>query len=100
MFLSPSYLTLKVIPAIIMELDKIYGDNIRNLHYALYPHFYHPLLESVLMAIVIITVILSVDRYVAVFYPFRIYRLKCDEQHKSAKLLGYYAKVIYGFKPL
>ena len=75
MFLSPSYLTLKLIPAIIMELDKIYEDNIRNLHYALYPHFYHPFLEIILMAIVILTVILSIDRYVAVFYPFRIYRL-------------------------
>ena len=60
-------------------MDKIYEDNIRNFHYAAYPYFYHPSLEMIQMAIVIITVILSVDRYVAVFYPFRIYRQSTKE---------------------
>ena len=50
-----------------------------NLYYYLYPHFFHPILKIIQMCQVIITVILSIDRYVVVFYPYIIYRLfyKC-----------------------
>ena len=74
MFPLLSYLTLKAVLVLIVELDKAYGDNIINLHCALYPYFFHPFLKIFQMAIVIITVILSIDRYVVVFYPYRIYR--------------------------
>ena len=74
MFPLLSYLTLKAVLVLIVEWDKAYGDNIINLHCALYPYFFHPFLKIFQMAIVIITVILSIDRYVVVFYPYRIYR--------------------------
>ena len=58
-----------------MEFNIAYpGQNIMNFYYAYQPYFFHPFMKSSQMAVVILTVILSMDRYVVVFYPYLIYR--------------------------
>ena len=58
-----------------MEFDGLYKDqNIMNLHNAYYALFFHPFSKISQMAVVVLTVILSIDRYVVVFYPYIIYR--------------------------
>ena len=76
-----SYLTIKlfvVIVNVILFYNK--GQNLDNLHNRLDPYIIHPFLKIFQMAMVIIIVILSIDRYVVVFYPYVIYRNlgKCE----------------------
>ena len=70
-----SYLTIKlfvVIVNVILFYNK--GQNLDNLHNRLDPYIIHPFLKIFQMAMVIIIIILSIDRYVVVFYPYIIYR--------------------------
>ena len=67
---------LKGITKLMIEFDDSYEEeNLLNLYHALYPYLIHPFHKIVQMCQVIITVILSIDRYVVVFYPYIIYRL-------------------------
>ena len=50
------------------------GQNFYNIYNVLHPYVIHPFLKIFQMSMVIITVILSIDRYVVVFYPYIIYR--------------------------
>ena len=75
MYILFSYLTIKLFMVIVYVIQ-LYnkGQNFYNIHNALYPYIIHPFLKIFHMSTVIITVILSIDRYVVVFYPYVIYR--------------------------
>ena len=74
-FADITYLTLKFIFTLSKILDAAFpGRNLRNTWYRYHPLFFHPLLKIAQMATIIITVILSVDRFIVIFYPYRIYR--------------------------
>ena len=81
MYILFSYLTIKLFMVIVYVIQ-LYnkGQNFYNIHNALYPYIIHPFLKIFHMSTVIITVILSIDRYVVVFYPYVIYRNlgKCE----------------------
>ena len=74
-FVDITYLTLKFIFTMSKILDSAFpGRNMGNFWYKFHPFFFHPLLKITQMAMIIITVILSVDRFIVIFYPYRIYR--------------------------
>ena len=74
-FADITYLTLKFIFTLSKILDAAFpARNLRNTWYRFHPLFFHPLLKIAQMATIIITVILSVDRFIVIFYPYRIYR--------------------------
>ena len=74
-YVDISYLTLKFILTLIKTLNSIYpGRNMMNLYCGFHPFLLHPLLKITQMAMILITVILSVDRFIVVFYPYHIYR--------------------------
>ena len=74
-YVDISYLTPKFILTFIRTLNSLYpGRNLMNVYCGLHPFFFHPLLKITQMAMIIITVILSVDRFIVVFYPYHIYR--------------------------
>ena len=74
-FVDITYLTLKFIFTMSKILDSAFpGRNMGNFWYKFHPFFFHPLLKITQMAMIILTVILSVDRFIVVFYPYHIYR--------------------------
>ena len=74
-YVDISYLTLKFITTLIKIFNSTYPhQNMMNLYCGFHPFFFHPLLKITQMAMIIITVILSVDRFIVVFYPYHIYR--------------------------
>ena len=74
-YVDISYLTLKFILTLLKILNSIYpGQNMMNLYCGFHPFLFHPLLRITQMAMIILTVILSVDRFIVVFYPYHIYR--------------------------
>ena len=74
-YVDISYLTLKFILTLIKTFNSVYpGQNMMNLYCGFHPFLLHPLLKITQMAMIILTVILSVDRFIVVFYPYHIYR--------------------------
>ena len=74
-YVDISYLTLKFFLNLIKTFNSIYpGRNMMNLYCGFHPFLLHPLLKITQMAMIILTVILSVDRFIVVFYPYQIYR--------------------------
>ena len=74
-YVDISYLTLKFFLNLIKILNSIYpGRNMMNIYCGFHPFLLHPLLKITQMAMIILTVILSVDRFIVVFYPYQIYR--------------------------
>ena len=78
-YVDITYLSLKFVFTLSKTLNSAYpGRNLRNVWFRFHPLFFHPILKISQMAMIIITVILSVDRFIVIFYPYRIYRhYKC-----------------------
>ena len=57
------------------EFDVKYKDqNVMNFWNAYNALFFHPFAKISQLAVTILTVILSIDRYIVIFYPYIIYR--------------------------
>ena len=87
-YVDISYLTLKFFLNLIKTMNLIYpGRNMMNLYCGFHPFLLHPLLRITQMAMIILTVILSVDRFIVVFYPYQIYRHQIQDQMICLKIM-------------
>ena len=76
-YVDISYLTLCLIEVLIMTFDSFYPSrNLMNLYLILYPFLIHPGKHIFQTAQIILTVIFSLDRYIAVFYPYMVYSVE------------------------
>ena len=76
-FVDISYLTLCLVEVLIKKFDEGYpGRNLMNFYLILFPFVFHPGKQILQTSTIILTVIFSLDRYIAVFYPYMIYSVE------------------------
>jgi hypothetical protein len=70
------YLSLSLFEFFIIMFADIYSErihNLSNLYIMLFPYLLHPGHQITQTAMIILTVVFSLDRYIAVFYPYMVY---------------------------
>ena len=70
------YITFSLFEFFIIFFADIYSDSIKNLanlYKILFPYLLHPGHQITQTSMIILTVIFSIDRYIAVFYPYIVY---------------------------
>ena len=73
-FVDISYLMLCLIEALIKKFDECFpGRNLMNFFLILFPSLFHPCKQILQTSTIILTVIFSLDRYIALFHPYMIY---------------------------
>ena len=73
-YIDISYLMLCIFEAFIKQVDEAYpGRNLLNFYLVLYPFLFHPGKQILQTSMIILTVIFSLDRYIAIFHPYKIY---------------------------
>ena len=76
-FFDIAYLTLCLVEAIIKRFDECFpGKNLMNLYLILFPQLFHPWKQILQTSTIILTVIFSMDRYVALFHPYMVYSVE------------------------
>ena len=67
------YLSLSILEFLIIVFDRFYPDrSLTNLYLTLYPYLFHPGHQITQTTMIILIVVFSLDRCIAVFYPYMV----------------------------